>query len=297
MKEKNYFKYLTPGNEDQDWGFYLNVVGYAAILPGEVYPPSGHPNGYSFDYKTGRVLHEYQINYITEGKGVIETSRGKFKISPGSILILYPGVWHRYRPSKKTGWNEHYIGFRGEIADKILSNKFFETNRPVIRLGYNHKMIDTFYSIINDVKLENPGFQQVCSGTVMNLLGQIISTVKYRHFEGKDIEEKIRKARVIIRDNVDEGIDPVKLASDLCMSYSYFRKLFKKYTGVSPSQYISLQRIQKARDMIVNSQMPIKQIAYECGYPSIFYFSRYFKQKLGVSPSDLRKKPVKNNAD
>jgi AraC-like DNA-binding protein len=295
MKNNNYFKYLTPGNEDIEWGFFLNVAGYATILPGEEYPPQGHPNDYSFDYETGRILHEYQINYITEGSGMIETMRGKFKINPGTILLLYPGVWHRYRPNKKTGWKEHYIGFKGEIADKFLSNKFFETHRPAIRVGYNDKMIGTFYSIIEDVKLENPGFQQVCSGTVVNLLGQIISTVKNKDFDGKEIEEKIRKARIIIRDNVNAGIDPEKLASDLFMSYSYFRKLFKKYTGVSPTQYVSLLRIQKARDMIINSQMPIKQIAYECGFPSIFYFSRYFKQKLGVSPSELRKKPTEED--
>lgn len=67
-----FFKYITPGQDDIKWGLYLNCAGKANILPGTVYPPASHPSGYYFTYEKGRILNEYQINYITEGKGIYE---------------------------------------------------------------------------------------------------------------------------------------------------------------------------------------------------------------------------------
>ncbi len=290
MKEQDYFKYLTPSSEDIDWGLYLNVTGYATIHRGEEYPPTGHPTGYNFSWKKGRILYEYQINYITEGDGIIETPRGKFKISPGSVLLLVPGALHRYKPNIKTGWKEHYIGFNGEIAKKLISNNFFETHRPVLKIGHQDKILESFYKIIEEAKSERSGYQQVCSGLLIFILGSIISNTKNKDFEGKVIEDKIQKARLMMRENFSSGINSIDIAAELNISYSYFRQVFKKYTGISPAQYILLLKIQKARDLLTISKMSIKEIAYECGFPSIYYFSRLFKQKHGVTPSQIRKK-------
>ena len=289
MKEQNFFKYLTPSTMDIEWGLYLNVAGRACILPGKEYPPSGHPTGYNFNWKNGRILHEYQINYITEGSGIIETARGKFKINPGTILLLYPGAFHRYKPNLKTGWTEHYIGFNGDIANKLLTNVFFDLRRPAIKIGHQDKILESFYKIWDEVKNERAGFQQVCSGLLVNILGNIISTIKNKEFEGKELQKKIHLARMKMRENFDTGINPVDIAKDLNISYSYFRKVFKMYTGISPSQYILLLKIQKARDLLIITEKSVKEIANECGFPTIYYFSRLFKKKHGVTPSQIRK--------
>ena len=70
---EDFFKYLTASVEDKDWGIFLNVAGKSHIAPHTSYPPSDHPSGYSFSWKSGRILQEYQINYITEGSGIMET--------------------------------------------------------------------------------------------------------------------------------------------------------------------------------------------------------------------------------
>lgn len=289
MKEHDFFKYSTPSSEDKEWGIYLSVIGHARILPGQEYPPPGHPAAYNFNWENGRVLQEYQINYITEGGGFIETPRGKFKIYAGTILLLYPGALHRYKPNPKTGWTEHYIGFKGEIASKLLSNAFFELRRPFIEIGHQDKILELFFKICDEVKAERSGFQQVCSGLLVNILGNIISIIKNKDFEGTKIEKKIHHAMVKMRENFDNGISPMDIANDLNISYSYFRKVFCKYTGISPGQYILQLKVQKAHELILTTKMSIKEIAYECGFPSIYYFSRLFKQKNGYTPSEVRK--------
>jgi AraC-like DNA-binding protein len=283
----NFFKYTTKSSEDKQWGLYINVAGCATIPQNSSYPPEGHPSGYNFNWKNGRVLREYQLNYITNGEGILETKDGNFRIEEGSVIILYPGVWHRYRPLKK-GWREHYVGFNGEFADRMFENEFFSDGKPIIKIGFNEELLRHFNEIRQLVKSEKPGYQQICSGLVVCILSSIMSIKKNETFNGKEIERIIQKSCMIIRDNLASNLNMEKLADDLNIGYSNFRKMFKNYTGISPAQYHLSLRIQQAKDLLNNTDLSIKEITYQLGFNSIDYFSRVFKSKTGKTPTDYK---------
>ena len=88
---KRQFKYLTTSEEDKSWGIQLSVAGSAHIAPGSVYPQGNHPSEYTFKWNTGRVLQEYQLNYITKGAGIFENRYGRFLVKEGSLMIILPG--------------------------------------------------------------------------------------------------------------------------------------------------------------------------------------------------------------
>lgn len=287
---KEYFKYLTTAEEDISWGLYLNVAGRAQIKPGTLYPPKQHPSEYFFNWETGRVLHEYQLNYITEGSGVFENKHGRFQVKPGSILVIFPNEWHRYRPIRKTGWIENYVGFSGRIAEDFLNNPVFSPTQPVIQCGIKEEIIDTYFKINDLVEKERPGFQQVASGMVVKLLGYIISFEKRKGFSGKRIAKVIEEVRFLMRKNAEQEFDLEELARQHNVGYSYFRKMFKKYTGVSPRQYHLQLRIIRAKELLISSDKSIKEISLELGFQTIHYFSLIFKKKVGVNPSEFRKR-------
>ncbi|MCG8515028.1 MAG: AraC family transcriptional regulator [Halanaerobiales bacterium] len=287
---KGSFKYLTTGEEDINWGLYLNVVGNAQIQPGTLYPPREHPSGYYFEWATGRVLHEYQLVYITEGAGIFENKHGKYHVKPGCIFIIFPNEWHRYQPVKRTGWIENYVGFSGKIADELLKNPVSSPTQPVIQCGIKEEIIDTYYKIFDLVEKERPGFQQIASGMVVKLLGYIISFQKQKGFSGKPIAKVIEEIRFIMRQNCDKEMNLEKLAADHNVGYSYFRKMFKRYTGVSPGQYHLQLRVMRAKEMLVSSDKSIKEISFELGFQTIHYFSLIFKKKVGMTPSEFRKR-------
>lgn len=294
MSNDSFVKYLAAGLPDKEWGLYLTVAGYAQIPPSEVYPPRVHPSGYFFTWEKGRVLQEYQINYITEGSGTFETNEGQFPVVPGSILILRPGVWHRYRPDPETGWNEHYLGFSGDFCSHLFNEGFFQSSRPVVYVGFQESLLGLFFEILQLIKDEKTGYQQVSAATTILMLSKILSVVRNQEFAGKSIERKIRKACLYFRENVNASINIEQLAGELNVGYSYFRQMFRKYTGISPTQYHLSLRIQKAKDLLVSTDQSFKQIALNLGFESYFYFSRIFKDKTGKSPMEFRKEHVQH---
>ena len=115
------FKYLIVNERDKRFGLSVTTVGFQAIGAGSVYPPRNHPDAYYFTAQKGRVLHEYQLVYITKGRGTFASdTTPSVDISKGQILFLFPGQWHTYAPLQKTGWNEYYIGFEGPIIDNLV---------------------------------------------------------------------------------------------------------------------------------------------------------------------------------
>lgn len=287
---EDFFKYLTTNQEDKEWGISFNVVGFATVKPGAIYPSPEHPTGYFFQWENGRILSEYQINYITEGKGILETKSGKFQINSGTIMLIKPGMWHRYRPERKTGWTEHYIGIEGDIVERLFKNPILNSKTPIIECGLKESFIDCYYKIFELAQKERPGFQLISSGIAIRLLGSLVSYVKNRHFKGTALELAMENAKFIIRENVDKEINFKELASSLNLGYSYFRKMFKKHTGVSPGQYHLHLRLMRAKELLLSTDMSIKEVAYETGFESTHYFSRLYKNKMGVPPSEVRKK-------
>jgi len=286
---ENFVKYLTPGKEDKNWGLYLNVAGTVVTKPNTEYPQKDHPASYYFTWEKGRILQEYQINYISEGSGILETTSGKYPLKSGTLFIIRPGIKHRYRPLKKTGWHENYIGFNGKFADHLLSGEWFNPSAPVIYCGYKEELIDTYMKIFDLVREEKPGYQQIVSGLVIKLLGYIVSAEKQKEFKGKDVSKFIEEVRFRMREEINQTLDLKKMAHDHLIGYSYFRKMFKKYTGVAPHQYNLELKIMRAKELLLSTNKSIKEISFDLGFQSIYYFSRLFKNKTGISPSEFRR--------
>ncbi len=286
----DFFKYLTPGEYDKEWGLFLNVAGTAKILPGIEYPPGEHPAGYFFNWENGRVLNEYQVNYITEGYGMYESKAGKFQVKPGTFFLTKPGDWHRYKPKNSTGWTENYVGFNGSIAKKLMTNSHFNNYKPVTFIGYRDEVIDVYYNIYECIKGEKPGFQQVSAGMVMKLLGLLVSFNKQRSFVETRVEKIIQNACFMIRQNIEQEIDFRKFSEENNIGYSHFRKMFRKYTGLPPLHYHMDLKIIRSRELLLSTDKSIKEISYELGFGSAFYFSRMFRKKTGTSPVMLRKR-------
>lgn len=99
----------------------------------------------------------------------------------------------------------------------------------------------------------------------------------------------IEKAEQYLKDNAYSDLSIADVASISNISEVYFRKLFKEKYGISPSEYVAELRITKAKDLLLNQDVNISEIADQCGFSSIYSFSRAFKDIVGMSPNKFRK--------
>ena len=90
-------------------------------------------------------------------------------------------------------------------------------------------------------------------------------------------------------DRIDKKINLKHMAFELGIGYSWFRRMFRHYTGLAPAQYFLELKLNKAKDLLVSTSLPIKEISLITGFDSQFYFSKFFKKRMGISPMKLRK--------
>lgn len=282
-------KYLTINPADQLWGLSVNSVGHQSIAENEVYPPQGHPTRYLFNTRNGRILNEYQLLYITKGKGTFSSkSSGKWQVKEGHMFLLFPGEWHTYMPEESTGWNEYWIGFNGRIMDEWIKNRFFQKDSPVFNIGLNEEIIALYKRAIIIADAQEANYQQALSGIACNLISMSLYLSRNKDFSRSDVANQINSAKILVHENIST-ISPEQLAEATFMSYSKFRKIFKEYTGFAPAQYIQEVRINMAKEILTNTNKPIKEIAFELGYENKDYFFTVFKKMTDTTPINYRK--------
>ncbi len=111
----------------------------------------------------------------------------------------------------------------------------------------------------------------------------------------KDSEpEQITRARQYIAANSEEDLSLSEVAREARMSTFYFCKMFKKITGVNFAHYVSGVRVEKAKNLLLNPNYRISEIAYEVGFQSLTHFNRVFRSFAGQSPTEYREKLSKN---
>jgi len=282
--------YLISSEEDELWGLTVTTVGHQKICENEPYPPKNHPFEYYFNVDKGRILNEYQLLYITNGNGVFTFGPSKQScfITEGKMFFLMPGVWHTYKPIENSGWNEYWIGFKGEIIQKIVDEGFFLNRAPVFNIGLNERIIDLYLKAIEIANEERAGYQQALSGIVMHILGLMYYRDKTRDFEDEELINKINKSKVIMRESVYKILTPEDIAKQLSMSYSGFRRAFKEFTGTSPSRYMLELKLNESKLLLSTSSLSVKEISYSLNFENPDYFPTFFKKRTGQTPGEYR---------
>ena len=282
-------KYIAQTERDEEWGLTVCSVGYQKIMPNEEYPPMTHNLEYIFTPEKGRVINEYQLLYIAEGRGTLTTaSAGRYSISEGDIFLIFPGEWHTYSPNPETGWKEYWIGFKGINIDSRVSAGFFSKHSPIYRVGYNDTLISLFKEAIQVAKKQEKHFQQLLAGIVNYMLGLAFSIDSNKKLKNSMNLELVNRARALMQENIETNIEMPEIADHLIISYSSFRHIFKQYTGIAPSQYYLNLKIQRAKDMLKSSSASIKEISYILHFDTPEYFTKLFKKKTGLTPSQFR---------
>lgn len=239
----------------------------------------------------GITSDDYQMVYITAGHGWYSCeSAGEFEVTEGTVIFVFPDEQHSFMPDPETGWSEMWVGFKGgEQADTMVS-MITDRKNPIVRIGTSDTICDCYNRILTICTMEGLGRQEAICGFISSILGY----VRYKHINlsvstTRNID-KIQRAQALLRESLMKNLSPADIAEQLGMSYSLLREQFKKSTGMSMSDYAINARHNLAKTLLSTTDKTIKEIAYETGFESMSRFCSSFRQHVGISASDFRKK-------
>lgn len=286
------FYYLIANDYDRSLNAVVNAVGSQEIAAGDEYPLHVHPADYYFDMQKGRVLHEYQLLYVTQGKGTFRSAAGPSEgvtVEKGTMILLRPGELHSYCPDTSTGWTEYYIGFEGAAFDRLIDRLGLGKGQQVWPIGLHSELAQLYRRALEVAADNKTAPQPLLTGIVQHMIGLLNYLLRNRTGHATDLlEQSVEKAKIIMDERVSGEIDLYDLASELNLSYSWFRKTFKEYTGHSPARYFQLLKLRRAQRLLSGTELSIKEIAYSLGYKSTEHFFSIFKKHTGCTPTAYR---------
>lgn len=198
--------------------------------------------------------------------------------------LLFPPGTSAEHGSYKTGFVNDWIFFRGELAENIIK-KFNLPLSSTFRID-NHSIIERYIDKINlEIKYKNTCYEEEISATITDML---INLGRKFEYTGKNVHpafEAINNARIYLLNHVEENISIQEVAARSQYSISRFCVLYSTFFSVTPIEDLLNARIEKAISLLKYNHTSVTETAELCGFSSLHYFSRKFKEITGVPPS------------
>ncbi len=167
-------------------------------------------------------------------------------------------------------------------ADRVISEEAFITS-PID----NSKIAALFKKAFSIWVAKNEGYHFEC----ISLLYKIFAELQKESYLPEKDYKKIEPAVSFINEHfISENISAEKLAELCDISYSYLKRLFIKRFGLPPKKYIIQLKINYACDLLRSEMYSVSEVSEMCGYGDLYFFSRQFKEYVGISPTEFMKK-------
>lgn len=241
-------------------------------------------------FRTARASFPVHVmEYVLSGEGVFESLGKRYELSPGRVFIYGGDIPHCYYNLGGAPFERYYIGLGGRRAQELLLD-CAGTASGAIGLVATSDVLASFEAVLKVARANGEFAEELA----LNYLRNLLLFVK-RNLVGPgdarrvpEMENTFLKVKLEIDDNFLELNTLTQLAARLGLSEHYICRLFKKYHGRTPYQYLTERKIACASSLLLTGAKPIKEIASLLGFADVYSFSRVFKKSVGESPGRLR---------
>lgn len=242
------------------------------------------------------VRNVYMIHYITSGKGTYNVDNRQYHLGPGDAFLIRPGKTIVYTADKDDPWRYCFFAFNGQAVEPYLARTGFASN-DVIHIADDrvNEMVCETTDLIS-MYPQNPDLFGLSQLTKM-LLFFAEHYDNERTEKSKPIRSDIQKVLDYIAYHYAESITVYDMSKLVALERSYFCRTFKNAMGVSPKEYLTKFRLDKARYYLTETNLPICKISECVGFQSYASFSRLFIAQYQQSPSQYRKTFLKEESD
>lgn len=236
------------------------------------------------EYKKLKSETVYKMHIVLEGKGLLHVCGDVYDLEKGDVFFTFPSM--TYAIESVANFKYMYISYIGVRANMIMDK--ININKNNFYFPGLERLIEIWKdSIIDDQTI----LPLRCEGILLysfSVLGK----------QMKEIDNSTQ-AMLTVKKYIDENFSDQELSLDqISKKCSYNKKYlstaYKKYFKIGISKYISIIRIQYACTLMEQGFSSVKDIAFLCGFTEPLYFSKVFKDKMGISPREYINN-IKNN--
>lgn len=230
----------------------------------------------------------YMLFLVVDGHMDIELEGERFSASPGDLVLFDCKKPHEYR-ARDDEMEFFWLLFNGGQSDSLYGEILSLRGGHVFPSGDPAQVRLLFERLITYGEMPGRGPEHTLSETVYALLCELLAAASG---PVDDFDALIDRALRYMDGHYNGALSVEAVAAHIGLSASYFTKQFRKRTGYSPYEYISLRRIDRAKELLLAGGRTVGQIAFETGFNSEENFIRAFKKKVGVTPSAFRQYPI-----
>ena len=260
---------IQPTPQDEAWGLYVTALGSGAELPS--LPGTG-----------------WRLHFLVRGTAsLVPAGRRRLRLEAGDVVLLEGSGEASLVPDLQTTCRIHFVDFAGSWMTHWLAQGFFGPLPRVIRTGFDEHLLGLIVRLVELAKNPPADVGRMMGGSLSHLLARLESATRLPSGAGRQ-RELVQGARRLLSDPDWDHTGLEGLASELGVSYSWFRRSFQTQTGFTPQRFRGLQRLDRACELLSDSSLSIAEVARSLGFSSQAYFARVFRRETGLTPSVWR---------
>lgn len=243
-------------------------------------------------YTTREDFASYLIKMTVDGCGQLEYNSQVYTVPPGHFFWIDCRKKQHYRTAPGFDrWRSLWVHFYGANA-KAYYDAFLTHNNGsptgIFPVPSNAVQILSAMQELETLSHSQIMMDFRAAGLLNQLLSEcVLSTMTMG--KASDMPEIIQGVRMYLLNHFQGKHTLEELGGHFNINPYYLQKQFKRYVGMSPSEYQNYLRMNKAKELLRSSKLPIGEIAYSVGMENLGYFTRLFKKQEGMTPLEYRK--------
>ena len=218
--------------------------------------------------------------YTASGAGEVALDDYSIQLQPQTLTLIPLNRRCHYSCSQEM--QIAACAFTLELPSGLDNFQLYEPPHKAISFDQSHLLS----KVIDNQQSPTAHFEAMAA--MYNMLALIMAQSTLNS-KTKTADIRLQKILIHIEKNLNQALSIPQLALIHGTSVEHFSRWFKTMTNLSPNKYISLKRIKKACKLLMTSHKNIETIGFECGFQDPLYFSKCFKKRIGIPPSDYRR--------
>jgi AraC-like DNA-binding protein len=256
------------------------------LFSGEGRPVGGH--------RVGPAVHSYYlIHTAAAGKGIYEINGKPYKCSKGDSFVIFPGELFSYEADSQEPWHYVWVAFRGHLSGVLLQQLGITPERPVIPGSGTRKTLALYRRLLRALQqTEWPPLADLEAAGILRLLLHEFglsnqAVLPFKQTQATAAERQVNQAVRWLSLQYAQPVSIDQLARSLGYHRTHLSKIFKQQIGLSPMQFLMQIRLEQAKTLL-ESHWTVEQVASSVGFADALYFSKQFRKRFGLSPTEYR---------